>query len=134
MEEMLNFTVLPIMCSQTTYYKLTTISEAELESSILWIPVGELKAVEFRCFLAKRIPLVITDLNRKLQFSWSPSHLIKEYGSDVCSLQDCEDHEQPVKRLLKMFLSHFMDSMQGTFSGNSEEPLPYAIWQIKVHI
>jgi lysine-specific demethylase 3 len=134
MKEMSNLAAPRILHPQTTYYKLAMIAEAELKSSILRIPVGELKAVEFRRFLAKRIPLVITDLNRKLQLSWSPSHLIKEYGTDVCSLQDCEEEERPVKRRLKTFLSRFMDSMQGVSSGNAEEPLPYAIWRIKVRI
>jgi len=134
MEGLSNLAVLPIVHTQTTYYKLTRIADSELKSSILQIPIGELKAVEFCHFLAKWIPLVITDLNRKLQLSWSPLYLIKEYGTDVCSLQDCEEEEQPVKRHLKTFLSCTMDSTPGASSGNAERPLSYATWQIKVCI
>ena len=42
-----NLAAPPIMCTQTTYYKLTMIADSELKSSILWIPIGKLKAVGY---------------------------------------------------------------------------------------
>ena len=117
-----------ILRTQTFFYKHALIAEAELKSDILRIPAGHLKAAEFRHFLAKRIPLVITDLSRKLQLSWSPSHLMNNYGADVCSLEDCEEKQQSVKTPLKTFLSCFMNS------DGAKEVLPYAIWKIKVRV
>ena len=118
----------PVLCTQTFVYKHDMITEAELKSSILRILAGHLKATEFRYFLAKQIPLVITDLSRKLQLSWSPSHLMNDYGADICLLEDCEENQQPVKSPLKAFLSRFM------ISDGAKEVLPYAIWRIKVHV
>ena len=53
----------PVLHIQTFFHKHALVAEAELKSSILRIPAGHLKTMEFRHFLAKRIPLVITDLN-----------------------------------------------------------------------
>jgi len=116
----------PVLHIQTFFHKHALVAEAELKSSILRIPAGHLKTMEFRHFLAKRIPLVITDLNRKLQLSWSPSHLMNNHGADICSLEDCEEKQQSVKKPLKTFLSRFMAS------DGAKEALPYAIWKIKV--
>lgn len=122
-----------VLHSQPFFYKHSFVVNAVLRSSILRIPAGLLKAVEFRHYLAERIPLVITDLNCKLQLSWSPADLIKEHGSDICLLEDCEEKEHRVKRRLKTFLSCFMNSI-GEPCDTMEEVLPHAIWRIKVGI
>lgn len=134
MEERSKLAVPPVLHTRSIFYKHARIDEAELKSFVLRIPAGQLKTTEFRHFLAKRIPLVITDLNHKLQLSWSPSHLIDNYGSDICSLEDCEEKEPSVKMRLGTFLSRFMHPACSTSTDSSEDVLPCAIWRIKVWI
>jgi hypothetical protein len=118
-----------VMRIQTFVYKTAFITESELRSAILRIPDGRLKAQEFRYYLDKRIPIVITNLNRKLQLSWSPSHLIRDHGADVCSLEDCEEKEKPAMKSLKTFLQQFMNAADEVEA--AQDPLPVAIWKIK---
>jgi hypothetical protein len=103
---------------------------SEQHSAIIRLPIAQLKTTEFRYFLAQRIPLVITDLNCKLQLSWSPSDLIRDYGTDMCSLEDCEAREKSMERPLKTFLFHFMNSKSS--SSDVQDILPPAVWKIKV--
>jgi hypothetical protein len=119
----------PVLRTQTFFYTHVSIADSESGSTILWIPSGQLKATEFRLFLAKRIPLVITDLNRKLQLSWSPSHLIQYHGADICSLEDCEEKENSVEKPLKTFLARFSNSE--SYGDDAHDFLPQAIWKIK---
>ena len=128
MREALQPAIPPVLCIQTFFYKHTFITESEWQSAILRIPVGQLKVTEFRYYLANRIPVVIIDLNDKLQLSWSPSHLIRDHGADICSLEDCEEREKPVKRCLKAFLQLFMNV---EVKDNNQDFLPPAIWRIK---
>jgi hypothetical protein len=115
----------PVLCIQTFFYKHTFITASESQSAILRIPVGQLKVTEFRYYLANCIPVVIINLNNKLQLSWSPSHLIREHGADICSLEDCEGREKPVKRRLKACLQLFMNVEV------KDNILSPAIWRIK---
>jgi hypothetical protein len=119
----------PALQAQTFFYTQAFITNAENQSTILRIPAGQLKLAEFRYYLAKRIPLVIVGLNNKLQLPWSPSQLIQDYGTDICSLEDCEEKEKPVKKHLKTFLERFMGVESGDDALNS---LPGAVWKIKV--
>jgi hypothetical protein len=59
-----------------------------------------------------------------------PSDLIRDYGTDICSLEDCEEHKTPVKKPLKMFLTYFMNSESPSSDG--KDILPSAVWRIKV--
>jgi hypothetical protein len=74
------------------------------------------------------MPIVVTGLNKKLQLSWSPSHLIQDHGEDICYLEDCEEKEMPTKKCLRAFLTLFM----GIETGDAQDILPSAIWRIKV--
>jgi hypothetical protein len=134
MGDIVSAAAIPILHTQTFVYTHTSIMDSELNSTILRIPTGQLKTTEFRHFLAKRIPLVITDLNSKLQLSWSPSHLIRDYGADMCSLEDCEEKEKPVKKHLKIFLARFMNTESKLHDDNTQDVLPEAVWRIKVRM
>jgi hypothetical protein len=120
----------PALHTQTFVYTHASIMTSEQHSAIIRLPIAQLKTTEFRYFLAQRIPLVITDLNCKLQLSWSPSDLIRDYGTDMCSLEDCEAREKSVERPLKTFLFHFMNSESS--SSDVQDILPPAVWKIKV--
>jgi lysine-specific demethylase 3 len=108
----------------TYHYKQLYVEHAERHSSVLTIPVSKLKAVEFRYYLAKRLPLVITGLNRELQLPWSPSQLMRDYGEEQCTVEDCEGREPPSKRSLRDFLSNFLED--GVLHENT------AVWKVKV--
>jgi lysine-specific demethylase 3 len=123
----------PVLRIQTFFYTHAHIAASEQHSAILRFPIGQLKTTEFRYFLAQRIPLVVTGLNRKIQLSWSPSDLIRDYGTDLCLLEDCEEQENAVKKPLKTFLIRFMNSeAHQDPSSDAQDILPSAVWRIKV--
>jgi hypothetical protein len=130
MEGIMQSSPAPALPTQTFIYTHAFITTSEQHSAIFRLPIGQLKTTEFRYLLAQRIPMVITDLNRKLQLSWSPSDLIRDYGTDICSLEDCEARENPVKKPLKTFLICFMNSESS--SSDIQDILPSAVWRIKV--
>ena len=127
MNNALQQTVPAVLHVQTFYHNHVSIAKSELQSTILRIPTEQLKVAEFRYYLAKRIPIVITGLNRRLQLSWSPAHLIRDHGGDLCSLEDCEEKEKSVKRPLKTFLGRFMN----VDCDDVQDSLPQAVWRIK---
>lgn len=109
-------------------FNLQILTESERTASILRIPTEKLKIEEFRLFLSRRLPLVITGLNSSLCLSWSPSQLIDEYGKELCTMEDCEAQSQPSHVLLEEFLSLFSPGGLGNRS------LPKTIWKVKVCI
>lgn len=102
------------------YFQPSIIEHSLSTSTILRAPSQRLKPDEFRLFLSKRLPLVITHLNDALQLAWSPKHLTDEYGSEDCTMEDCEDSTNRVKTKIHHFLSQFNSDMNGT------------IWKVKV--
>lgn len=130
MECMMQSFPAPALSTQTFAYTHASILTCEQNSAVPRLPIGRLKTTDFRFFLEKRIPLVITDLNWKLQLSWSPSDLVRDHGGDMCMLEDCEEREIPVKKPLKMFLTRFMNSESP--DSDAQYNLPHAVWRIKV--
>ena len=110
----------------TYHYKEADIQDAENQSTILTIPVSKLRAREFRHYLVRRMPLLITGLNSELQLSWSPSQLMHDYGTEQCSVEDCEKRAPVSKQTLSHFLKNFLDS--------SITPDSTPVWKVKVCI
>ena len=109
----------------STYrYKESDIRVAEQQSSILSISINMLKAQEFRYYLVKRMPLVITGVNAELQLPWSPLQLMRDYGAESCSVEDCEKQAPASKQTLSHFLKYFCDD--GAFCDNTP------VWKVKV--
>jgi hypothetical protein len=113
---------------QSFFHKPSVVEAAENHHSIIRIPGNKLKATEFRYYLSKRLPLVITALNSKLQLAWSPSELIEAYGTENCTMEDCEGvaakkREVPLQEFLRYFT---IQSDHGSCSNNGP------IWKVKV--
>ena len=108
----------------TYQYSKYEVENAEQTSHILTIPEGKLKSNEFRYFLKKRMPLVITELNSKFQLAWSPSQLICDYGEEECKVEDCEGITTSPQMLLKDFLRCFSD--------NDVHCSSAPVWKVKV--
>jgi hypothetical protein len=89
--------------------------------------VNKLCTEEFRTFLSRRLPLVITELNYKLQLPWSPSYLTAEYGRQPCTMEDCEGRREPSQVLLEDFLKFF------SCNDLDDSPSP-TTWKVKVRI
>jgi hypothetical protein len=83
-------TISPDLSLQYYVFDPQILAESESRASILRIPVEKLMIEEFRLFLSRRLPLVITGLNSSLCLSWSPSQLIGDYGKEPCMIEDCE--------------------------------------------
>jgi hypothetical protein len=113
--------------SQTFAHSLAEIVRSESNSSILRIPVSKLKALEFRFFLQRRMPLVITELNNNLQLSWSPTQLTADHGETTCSMEDCERKAATVRGQLKDFLKLFILN-PNAHDRDSSTP----IWKVRV--
>lgn len=50
----------------------------------------QLSEERFKAFWSSRRPFVVKDLQKDLQASWEPAFFIRQYGSTVCEVQDCE--------------------------------------------
>lgn len=105
---------------QTIYFQQNDLVESEETSSILRIPGYALRPHEFRCFLTRRLPLVITHLNNTLQLAWSPDHLVAAYGEDDCTMEDCEAQAKPMATTLSEFMNYF------------KRKIDNVIWKVKV--
>jgi hypothetical protein len=121
-------TTQPCLSLQHHIFDTKMLADSENKASILRIPVNDLKPGEFRVFLARQLPLVITGLNGSLQLPWSPTYLIAEHGMQPCTMEDCEAQLQPMHVLLEEFLSLFSPGAA------NESPFPEAIWKVKVCI
>jgi hypothetical protein len=113
---------------QHSVFDAQMLIESESKASILRVPVKKLAVEEFRAFLSRRLPLVITGLNSSLQLPWSPSQLIAEYGKQSCTMEDCEARCPPLPGSLEEFLSLFSPD------STDESSSPGAIWKVKVCI
>jgi len=108
--------------SQTFYFRHDDITKAKAQSLTLRIPTRRLQTTEFRYFMLQRIPLVITDLNSRLQLSWSPTQLIEDYGKQWCTMEDCEGKARSERVQLEAFLR--------LFEGSGK--IQSTIWKVKV--
>lgn len=96
-----------VLPARAKYFQAAIIEHSLSSSTILRIPHNRLKGEEFRLFLRQRVPLVITNLNGKLQLTWSPNQLTEDYGSDDCTMEDCEGISNPMATKIHHFLSYF---------------------------
>lgn len=103
-----------------SFFTCDQVDQAYITSTPLRIPNKKLLPHEFRLFLSKRLPLVVTNLNEQLQLSWSPAELSKEYGTQACRMENCEDPTH----IEGTTLGHFLDR----FEVNREN----VIWKVKV--
>jgi hypothetical protein len=108
--------------ARARYFEASMIDYSLTSSTILRIPRDRLKGEEFRLFLAQRVPLVITHLNDRLQLAWSPNQLTEDYGTQVCTMDDCESVADSIQTTFGNFLSHFKSSTNKV------------IWKVKVRI
>ena len=115
--------------SRNIVFSTHALAESESKVSIIRLLAKKLKVDEFRIFLSRRLPLVITGLNNSLQLPWSPSHLIAEYGKQPCTMEDCEGLSEPLQVVLEDFLTFFSPDRLGESSLH-----PSAIWKVKVGI
>lgn len=90
------------------------VKASEDECRILRISMEHLNDSEFRYFLSRHLPLVITGLNRKLQLAWSPAQLTQDFGKDKCTVEDCEGREPAFTANLEYFLKQFTDKAPRT--------------------
>jgi lysine-specific demethylase 3 len=70
--------------------------------------VNELKLRVFRKLWAKGKPLVVYGLGSKLRLPWTPEALSKKYGTDECSVSDCETGVSKQTTVAEFF-EHFGD-------------------------
>jgi hypothetical protein len=105
---------------QTVYFQQNSLSDSEKNCSILRIPGYALHPHEFRCFLSRRLPVVITHLNSQLQLAWSPDQLTEEFGKQICTMEDCEAQADPMVTSLANFMEHFRCKIDDV------------IWKVKV--
>ena len=115
--------------SSTYYHNKFDVEAAQASSSILRIPASRLKAMEFRYYLGKRMPFVITGLNGELQLPWSPLQLMREYGTELCTVEDCEGTTPTSRQSLSDFLKMFLE-YPGVPQGSNRSP----IWKVKVRV
>lgn len=105
---------------QTIYFKQNDLVNSEATSSILRVPGYALRPHEFRCFLTRRLPVVITHLNNILQLALSPEHLVAAYGEDDCTMEDCEAQAEPMATTLSEFMKYFKHKIDDV------------VWKVKV--
>lgn len=106
--------------SRNIVFQPQDIEDSRIASTILQVSSNRLRSEEFRMFLEHRIPLVITGLNNKLRLAWSPAQLTEDFGSQSCTMEDCEGVASSVRTTLGNFLSYFGKENNGV------------IWKVKV--
>jgi lysine-specific demethylase 3 len=108
------------LASRTFFFKEALVTQAQTRAITLRIPARRLRVEEFRYLWTRRLPLVVTDINSRMQLSWSPQQLAADYGKQNCTIEDCEGHSDTQKVTLAMFMKRFDDTADDV------------IWKLKV--
>lgn len=110
--------------ARTFYFKKADLEAAERNSNILRIPTSHLRVEEFRYAWVRRLPLVVTGINDKIQLPWSPEQLSADYGKQLCTVEDCEGAASSKQMSLASFIKLFNTAIHGDDD---------TIWKVKVH-
>ncbi|KAJ3556070.1 hypothetical protein NM688_g2224 [Phlebia brevispora] len=94
--------------------------------SPLYIPSNELTDSLLYAYLQAGIPVIAHHATSKLQALWNPSGFMKMFGSQKCTVQDCESEHEMKTTISEFFLNFGHARRVGEFAS------PGTIWKLKV--